>query len=211
VGGRVGARASADLLSQDHGFTLIEILVAVVVFGFVVAGLVQATHFGITAWDVQTRMVERADELERVDHVLRALVEQASPPLAADDKPFNGTEHRLDFITRLPLQPPTDPIRRAEVIVGVNEQHQLVVRWQQKPNATPLKPVPPPQEIVLAEGVDHFDLTYRQAGGDGGKWMRTWDDTSLPALVLMTIVMQNTSHKWPTIQAATMLDNNGSF
>jgi general secretion pathway protein J len=196
---------------RDAGFTLIEILVAVAVFGFVVAGLVQATHFGITAWDVQTRMADRANELERVDHVLRELVEQASPPLAADDKPFNGAEHRLDLITRLPLQPPTDPIRRAEVIVGVNEHHQLVVRWQVKPNATPLKQVPPPQEIVLAEGVDHFDVTYRQAAGDGGKWMRTWDDTSLPALVLMNIVMMKQGQKWPVIQAATMLDTNGSF
>jgi prepilin-type N-terminal cleavage/methylation domain-containing protein len=94
---------------RDDGFTLLEILVAVVVFGFVVAGLVQATHFGITAWDVQTRMVDRAQDLERVDRVLRLIVEQASPPLAADDKPFNGQEHRLDLITRLPLQPQTDP------------------------------------------------------------------------------------------------------
>jgi general secretion pathway protein J len=203
--------APSSQARQDHGFTLIEILVAVVVFGFVVAGLVQATHFGITAWDVQTRMVERADELERVDHVLREIVEQASAPLAADDKPFSGSQHRLDIITRLPLQPQTDPIRRAEVIVGVNTHHQLVLRWQQKPNATALKPVPPPQDIVLAEGVDHFDLNYRQAAGDGGRWMNTWDDTSLPALVQMTIVMVNTNHKWPTIEAATMLDTNGSF
>jgi hypothetical protein len=41
--------------------------------------------------------------------------------------------------------------------------------------------------------------------------MNTWDDTSLPALVQMTIVMVNTNHKWPTIEAATMLDTNGSF
>jgi general secretion pathway protein J len=196
---------------RDDGFTLLEILVAVVVFGFVVAGLVQATHFGITAWDVQTRMVDRAQDLERVDRVLRLIVEQASPPLAADDKPFNGQEHRLDLITRLPLQPQTDPIRRAEVVVGVDDNHRLILRWQQKPNATPLKPVQAAQEIVLADGVDHFDLTYRQAASDGGKWMRTWDDPSLPALVRMQIVMLNQSHKWPVIQAATMLDTNGSF
>jgi general secretion pathway protein J len=196
---------------KDAGFTLIEILVAVVVLGFVIAGLIQATHFGITAWDVQNRLVDRANQLERVDHVLRQLIEQAAPPLAADDKPFSGKEHRLDIITRLPLQPPTDPIRRAEVVVGVDADHRLMLRWQQKPNATALKPVPPPQEIVLAEGVDHFDLTYRQAASDGGKWTRIWDDPSLPALVQMTIVMLNPGQKWPVIQAATMLDTNGSF
>jgi general secretion pathway protein J len=196
---------------RDDGFTLLEIIIAVAVFGFVMIGLLGATHFGITAWNVQNRMIDRAQDMERVDHVLRLLVEQSSPPLSADDKPFSGKEHRLDLITRLPLQPPTELIRRAEVVVGVDDKHRLLLRWQPKPNATALKPLPPPQEIVLAEGVDHFDLTYRQNAGDGGKWMRTWDDSNLPALVQMHVSMMNHSQKWPTVQAATMIDTNGSF
>jgi general secretion pathway protein J len=198
-------------MKHEDGFTLMEILIAVVVLGFVIAGLVQATHFGVNAWDVQNRLVDRAQAMERAETVLRAVIEQAVAPLAADDKPMSGQEHRLDVITRLPAQPPTDPIRRAEVVIGVDNKHRLVLRWQPKPNATPLKPVQAAQEIVLAEGVDHWDLSYRQPADEGGKWMRTWDDSELPALVTMHIVLQNESRHWPVIQAATMLDTNGSF
>jgi general secretion pathway protein J len=194
------------------GFTLLEILIAMVVLGFVMAGLVAASRFGISAWNLQTRLVDRSTEMERVDRILRLLVEQAAPPLAADDKLFSGQEHRLEFITRLPFQPQTDPIRRAQVALGVDSKHRLLLRWVPKPNAVSLLASPPaPQEIVLAEGVDHLDVTYRQATGDGGKWMRTWDDTPLPALVVMHIVMVNSHEHWPAIQAATMLDTNGSF
>ena len=195
----------------EAGFTLMEILVAVVVLGFVVAGLTQATRFGINAWDVQTRLTDNAAELDRLDRVLRLLVEEAAPPLAADDKPFAGQEHRMILVTRLPDQPPTQPIRRAQVAIGVDDQHRLLLRWTPHPNAVAIIPPPPPQQIVLAEGVDHLDLSYRQAVGDGGRVKTTWDDSSLPALVTMHIVLQSPHRTLPVIEAATMIDTNGSF
>jgi general secretion pathway protein J len=198
-------------MKRDAGFTLLEIIVAVVVLGFVLAGLAQATHFGMTTWDVQTRQAARVAEMERADRLLRLTISEASAPLAADDKPFTGQEHRLEFITRLPDQPQTDPVRRAKVAIGVDDQHRLLLRWQQSPNAVALKKQPPPEEIVLAEGVDHLDLRYRQRLEDGGKWMTVWNDAALPALLQLHVVLQNQHRAWPVFQVATMLDSNGSF
>ena len=196
---------------KQAGFTLLEILVAVVVLGFIVAGLSQATRFGINAWDVQSRLSDNAAEVERLDRVLRLLIEQAVPPLSADDKPMEGQEHRLILLTRLPDQPPTQPIRRAQVAIGVDDKHRLLLRWVPHPNASAILPPPPPQEIVLAEGVDHMDLSYRQDVSDGGKWKTIWDDSSLPALVTMQIVMTSPHRHIPLIEAATRIDTNGSF
>jgi general secretion pathway protein J len=81
-------------IGKDRGFTLIEVIVALVVLGFVLAGLAQATRFGIAAWGVETKMADNAAGLERMDRVLRRLVEQASPPIAADDKPSCRTSRR---------------------------------------------------------------------------------------------------------------------
>ncbi len=198
-------------MKRDAGFTLLEIIVAVVVLGFVLAGLAQASHFGIHAWDVQPGESARVAEMERTDRLLRQLVLEAVAPLAADDKPFLGREHNLEFITRLPDQPQTDPVRRAKIAIGVDDQHRLIMRWQPYANAVSLKPLPDPQQIVLVEGVDHLDMRYRQGVEDGGKWMPNWTDTSLPALLQFNIVMVNQSRIWPVIQAATILDPNGSF
>jgi general secretion pathway protein J len=200
-----------DFLAADDGFTLLEMIVAVVVLGFVLAGLVQGTRFGINAWDVQARLTDNASEMERVDRVLRELVEQASPPMAADDKPFLGQEHRMVIVSRLADQPPTQPVRRAQVAVGVDDQHRLLLRWQPHPNAVAILPVPPPAQIVLCEGVDHIDFSYRQAVGDGGRWKTSWDDSSLPALVTMHVVLTSAHRQIPLIEAATMIDTNGSF
>ena len=195
----------------EAGFTLLEILVAVVVLGFIVAGLSQATRFGINAWDVQERLSDNAAQIERLDRVLRLLIEHAVPPTSADDKMLDGQEHRIILVTRLPDEPPTQPIRRAQVAIGVDDQHRLLVRWVPHPNAVAIIPPPAPQQIVLAEGVDHLDVSYRQATADGGKWKTIWDDSALPALVTMHIVLTSTHRQIPLIEAATMVDTNGSF
>lgn len=195
----------------EAGFTLLEAIVAIVVLGFVMAGLAQGARFGMQAWKRQARFTAEQAARERVDHVLRMLIERASPPLDADDKPFAGQEHRLVFVTRLPEQPPAGPVTRAEVAIGVDAAHRLLLRWLPHPTARAIKPLPPPEELVLAEGVDHLDLRYRSAAADGGKWKTVWDDAALPALVEIAIALEDQKRHWPAIEVAPMLDTNGSF
>jgi general secretion pathway protein J len=196
----------------EAGFTLLEIIVALVVLGFLLAGLAQATRFGMTAWGVETKMADNAASLERMDRVLRRLIEQASPPAAADDKPFEGFEHKMIFHSILPDEPEAQPIRRAQVAIGVDDHHQLVLRWQPGPNAILLaRDKPPMQEIVLAEGLERIDCAYRQAAADGGKWSKSWSETGLPSVVQIHFVLANGHHRWPDMQVPTMLDPNGSF
>ena len=193
------------------GFTLLEVIVAMAVLGLILAGLAQATRFGMTAWGLETRLADKADELQRVDRVVRNLIEQAAPAVANGDKPFAGQEHRMVFITQLPDQPEDQPVRRAQVSLGVDDKHRLVVKWQPDANATPLMTLPPPQEVVLAEGVSRIDLAYRQASGDGGKWTKSWSDSALPALVQIHFLLLNEHRKWPDMAIATQIDPNGSF
>jgi prepilin-type N-terminal cleavage/methylation domain-containing protein len=126
--------ARRDPISDD-GFTLLEIIVAVVVLGFVLAGLSQATRFGINAWNVQTKMTDNAADIDRLDRVLRLLVEEAAPPMAADDKPFSGQEHRMVFVTRLPDQPPARPTNTACYCGGCRTR-----------TLSPLRPCPHPKK-----------------------------------------------------------------
>jgi hypothetical protein len=111
----------------------------------------------------------------------------------------------------LPDQPEARPIRHAQVSLGVDDHHRLVLRWQAHPNAIQLGPDPPRHEVVLAEGVERIDLAYRQAAGDGGKWSKTWSDSGLPSVVQIHFVLPKGAHRWPDMQVPTMLDPNGSF
>ncbi len=199
------------ILPHDSGFTLLEVIVALVVFGFVMAGLAQAQRFGTTAWSLETKLADNAAQLERMDRILRRLIEQASAPVSTDDKPLVGEEHRLTMMTLLPDEPQTQPVRHAQVAIGVNDSHQLVLRWQPHPNAVPLGQAPPMQQVVLADGVSRIDLAYRGAAADGGKWAKTWTDGVLPSAIQIHFVLVNGRHRWPDMAVPTLLDTNGSF
>ncbi len=203
--------AETGKLQADQGFTLIEVIVALVVLGVILVGLGQATRFGMSAWGLETRLADNASALERMDRILRLLIEQASPPVSTDDKPFDGQEHRLSFKTLLPDEPQSEPVRHAQVALGVDDHHRLVLRWQIRANATLLGQAPKEQQIVLAEGIERIDLAYRQNAADGGKWSKTWTDGALPGLVQIHFVLANGHHRWPDMQVPTMLDANGSF
>ncbi len=202
---------SSKKKALPSGFTLIEVIVALVVLGFVLAGLAQATRFGMSAWALETRLAENSAQLERMDRVLRRLIEQASPPVSTDDKPLAGEEHRLTMMTLLPDEPQTQPVRHAQVAIGVDDRHRLVLRWVAHPNAVPIGTPPRQQEIVLADGVERIDLAYRASAVDGGKWSKTWTEGALPALVQVHFVLPKGKHRWPDMAVPTLLDTNGSF
>ncbi len=193
------------------GFTLIEVIIALAIFGFVLVGLAQSLRFGMAARGVEDRLAGNAAQLERMDRVLRRLIEQASPPASTDDKPFAGEEHRLTLMTLLPDEPQTATTRHAQVAIGVDDKNRLVLRWTPHPNAVAIGPAPRMQEIVLAEGVERIDLAYHAGTAEGGKWSKTWTDGPLPAVVQLHFVLPAGKHRWPDMQMPTLLDTNGSF
>ena len=53
--------------TPQAGFTLLEVIISIVVLGFILAGMSQGARVGMHAWDLQTRAVQRAAELDRLD------------------------------------------------------------------------------------------------------------------------------------------------
>ena len=191
--------------TREAGFTLLEILVALVVLGFLLVGLSEGTRFGLRAWDTETRLVERQSDLDGADRLLRGLVAQAAPGAPNDPPPFHGEKHRVEFLTRLPVAGEGLPTRDAEVALGVDQQHRLVLRWAPRPHAERLTPAAPPRETVLLEGLDHIDVSYARWPEQGGGWVDTWDLPSVPALVRITLAFPKDDRRhWPVIETAPM-------
>lgn len=189
------------------GFTLLEILVALVVLGFLMLGLAQGTRFGIAAWDQQARRLAERGDLDATDRALRQLIEHADPGQDTDPPRFIGGPGRLAFKTELPLAASALQTRRADVLVSVDAAHRLVLRWVPDLHASRLGPPPSPPETELLRGVDHLELAYLRPPSSGGGWLSTWDDSVLPELVRIRIVFANGDRRhWPDIVAAPMLE-----
>jgi general secretion pathway protein J len=196
--------------NAQAGFTLLEILVALVVLGFLVLALAEGVRFGLRAWDTETALVSRRTDMDGMERLLRELIAGANPGDPSEPLPFTGNAHTLTFVGRLPMSAASAGIRAftrdAEFALAVDAKRRLVLRWRAHPHAERLTPQPPPVETVLLEGVEQITFGYELRPGEGKGWVETWSQPTLPLSIRITLAFSPEAHRhWPTIVASPML------
>jgi len=196
--------------ANQAGFTLLEILVVLIVLGFLMLGLAEGTRFGLRAWDTESAITNRRADMDAMERVLRGAITDADPGDATEPVPFKGQLHTLAFVGRLPMSAGGAGnalvTRQADIALGVDDKHRLVLRWSPHPHAERLTKAPPPTETVLLDGVEQVAFGYQRRPEQGGGWVDTWDLQTLPLLVRITLTFPKGDRRhWPTIVAAPIL------
>lgn len=179
-----------------RGFTLLELLIAIVVLGLVIVLLDQGVAFGLRATATQQRQQDRHGDLEAVDRAIRHLVAQADPGIFPEPPPFRGTAHTLTLVSDLPAAA-TGADERVDAMLLLTGS-QLRLRWTRRRHVTPFGPAPRPRETVLLDGVRSFDLAYY----DGTAWASSWTADHLPILVRATMRFTDERRHWPPLEIA---------
>jgi general secretion pathway protein J len=183
------------------GFTLLETLVALVVLGFMVAGLTQGVQFGLSAWGTQARIMARREDLDAVDRILRSLVRQMDPGTPTDPRGVNGTNSRLLFTSRLPTAAGGG---MADMLLAGDAAGRLVLEWTPYLHARRLAAPAPPRREVLLSGIERLELAYWRPAA-GGSWVGSWNERSLPGLIRVRIVFRpGEARRWPDVVTAPM-------
>lgn len=196
----------ASMTRRDPGgFTLLEVIVALVVLGFLMVGLSQGVRFGLSAWGTQARIMAGRNDLDAVDRTLRRLVQQMDPGTSRDPPEIEGTSTRFLFTSRLPVAAGGGI---ADMLLTTNPGGELVLRWTPHLHAQRIAPPPPPRTESLLSGVAGLEFSYWRPARLGGGWDRDWTVRSLPALVRIRIVFKPEEHRqWPDIVAAPARTN----
>ncbi len=189
-----------------NGFTLLEILVALVVLGFLLAGLSQGVRFGLQAWGMQTRGIARQADMDATQRALRRLIEQIDPGEANETGTVQGEAHVLAIRSFVPASAAAalGGIAEADAALGVDDQHRLVLRAEPHPHAERLGPLPAALQTVLLTGVDHVDFSYFRPSGKGAGWRTAWSDPDPPALIRLHVAFtgHDAQRTWPDLVAA---------
>ncbi len=183
-----------------NGFTLLEILVALVVFGFVASGMAQGVRFGLQAWGTQSRRLAQQGDMDAVDRALRRLIEDVDAGEQDQPSTLQGAAHTLSMLTRLPAGFGAES-SEASVAIGVDAEQRLVLRATPQPHAERLRPQNATQAVLL-DHVDHIDVSYY---GEAHTWATSWQAPTLPGLVRLRIVFpKGDPRHWPDLVAAPM-------
>ena len=191
--------------AQDRGFTLLEVLVALVVLGFVLAGIAGGVQFGERAADMQARSIAAHADMGAVDRLLRQLIAAMDPGSLTDPPHFTGGASALGFTTDLGRAATALGEGEADIGLVVDGGHHLVLRWLPALHAVRLGPPPVPASSVLLDAVDRVEFAYWGHGAGGaGQWLTGWGERDIPALIRIRLHFTPGSHRsWPDIIAAT--------
>jgi general secretion pathway protein J len=188
----------------ESGFTLLEIIVALVVLGVLLATLSQGVHFGFAAWGRQDQMLRTGEALEAADRTLRRLVEQAEPGTERSGTMLTGHAHAMAFTSTLPIGHDGAP-SEADISLTVDHESRLILSWLPHLHARRLQPAPQPHVSVLLDHVAGLELNYWSDAT--GRWSRDWRENALPDLVRIRITFpEHDPRHWPDIVAAPARD-----
>lgn len=199
---RVARRVARRMTRRVAGFTLVELLAALVVFGFVVAGLAAGVRMGVLAWRGQSETIARDADLDSTSRVLSRLLGAVVPNGPADPATLVGSAHAVAFTTTLPVRIGAVPTDRADVRLTL-AHGELRLSLTPHYHAERLGPPPTASTLALADGVATLTIGYWQHSS--GTWRTSWDTGLPPELIRVTVDFKDGRRHWPAIVAAPVL------
>jgi general secretion pathway protein J len=197
---------------RQLGFTLLEMLVVVVVLGFLVVGLTQGVRTGLAMWNAQQQRVGETADLDASARVLRGLltgVAAATPggfgPGAAAGGAIKGDASHLSFVGDLPTGLGTT--RRADISIELEGQ-RLVLRWTPHRHEILFGPPPLPTVTGLVSGVAGLEMAYwgSPAPDQPVQWQQHWDGAAAPKLIRIRLAFAKGDRRhWPDLIVAPEL------
>jgi general secretion pathway protein J len=197
---------------REAGFTLLEVMVVLVVLGFLMVGMSKGVTLGIQAVDRQSKALEQRADLDAIDRSLRDLLIHIDPGTGRNPVHFEGDAHEAKFASRLPRAVALDT-RRANMTLLVDDDKRLILRWSLIRHETPLVDPPAPKDTVLLDHVDKVEFSYW--GPDDGSgmpagWRDDWKSPYLPFIIRIRLTFpEGDKRHWPAILAAPILEAPG--
>jgi general secretion pathway protein J len=194
---------------RPAGFTLLEMLVVLIVLGFLMVGLNQGVRTGLRLWSAQTHQVGGTAELDSTSRILRTLlgglpVAATTPGAPLTAISFKGTTERVTFVGDLPTGLGTT--NRAEITLALRAE-RLILVWT--PHRHELAGTMPAQsETELLHGIARVDLAYWGAVSQESPpgWLAQWDSSALPQLIRVRLsFVAGDGRQWPDLLIAPYL------
>ena len=186
--------------NKAHGFTLVEIIIALALTALILASLSAALYGLSQGFAHASARADREDTLNRVSLALRRTLEQARHiETVSAGKPAHsllGTTDSIDWLATLPESSPQSGLHHWNLHVENGELLLTLTPWID-PQRTENQEAPaslPPHQVL--EGVTQFNLAYQDARS--GEWLEAWDSPFMPARLRLNIATQ-TQGAWPPI------------
>ena len=207
---RSALRSIRATRAREAGFSLVEVLIALMLLGLLTMALFFSVRFGVTAWQ---RGGERSDQIHTsmlVQDLLRRLIGQAYPLMLADGTgsgriDFAGTATSLDFLAPVPIALASGGRARFTLAIERRGDRSDLVLASRPELAAGDAPAELNRKTLLAtlEGAEFAYFGVAQSKSTA-QWHERWSgEMSLPALVRVRVRFARSDPRlWPDLTIA---------
>lgn len=204
------------MMRRAHGFTLLEVLLAVVLLALLIAGAYSGISASAHAMRAGEAAIDRTDRLRTVQQFLRRQISHVLPLMYARDEAnnssyvFDGSAHSMRFVAPMPgyLGHGGPYVQTLQLVPGKDglqlQFSDVLLNGYDAANAADGEPV------VLLEHIADGRFEYRSIDAQGNltDWTSAWPDPALtPLMVRIDLTMRaGTQMPWPTLDVALMLN-----
>lgn len=194
--------------NYSRGFTLVEMLVGLTLFGFILTMLYSAMFSLGNALRVGDMQAKSNDNHRLGESFLRRTLSQTTAIIFLDGKNnnvmFHGQADSLSFISYLPSYLGGTGLYAVTLFIAEEAgESNLELRYQPLVNIEDInwERVSSDNQIVMKNvAAIQFEFYGKKMLNDGSKWYYNWiANNELPSLVKINIKSSEPHHKWPEI------------
>ena len=192
----------------EHGFTLLEMLVALTVLGVLMISLTQGVRSGRAFWRLQNDHIAATSELDAAARLMRRLFTSIPIQPASLRAPvslgFKGRADQVMLVSRLSSEPGDDAL--VDLTMSLRG-HRLLMAWVRHEKEQP--PESPHAFVTeVIRNVQSINFTYWGSITPGvpAGWLTMWNGPTLPDLIRIRIGFSpGDIRRWPDLIVAPQL------
>jgi general secretion pathway protein J len=204
--------------TRTAGFTLVELLVALVLLSLVFLLLTSGLRLGAKVWNVGDEAVPNRSEVLAAHHLLRRVLSEARP-IMIEARPrhvfFTGDDDSIRLVTSVPGHLGLGGLYEVAIYMA-KDPNRVEMSWRlfRRTNAL-VGPALKEQHSMLMSRVAALRFAYFGNRGTGylrgrepPRWYNDWHDLQyLPDLIRMHVEFVQGENRWPDLVVKPMVES----
>src|SRR5262249_23357287 len=195
--------------SDEGGFTLAEMLVALALFALLATLLFSNVRFGVQAWAIGSARTEQIDQIGATHHLMRRIIANAYPLALRDDPTrvridFDDTKNAISLLAAAPVALRARGRFRFTISSESRGDGIDLMMTALRDLAATHSRASPARTLLLAD-LAQVEFAYFGAPrpGQAAEWDDTWTDLAeLPKLIRLRARFRDDVRQWPELIVA---------